>query len=102
MTWSETKRRWNIMREIEDLFVANPDAALPWTDEYAELFGDRAGLVAALRYRWELARDTQLDSHLPEEVVEQQMLRLAERSHGILRVLDAEGRREQGGDRAVA
>ena len=102
MTWSETKRRWRVMREIEEQLAGDPAAGLPWTEEYAELFGDRAGLVAALRYRWELARNTQLDSHLPEEVVEQQMLRLAERSHGILRVLDAEDRREQGGDRAVA
>ena len=66
MTWSETKRRWRILREIEDLFVADPAAELPWTEEYGELFGDRDGLVASLRYRWQLTRDAQLDTHSPE------------------------------------
>ena len=102
MTWSETKRRWRAMREIEERLAGDPTAGLPWTEEYAELFGDRAGLVAALRYRWELARDTQLDSHLPEEVRDQQMVRLAERSHGVLRVLDGENHSEEGGQRVVA
>ncbi len=36
MTWSETKRRWHILREIEDLLVADPAAELPWTEEYAD------------------------------------------------------------------
>lgn len=90
MTWNETHRRWRALREIEQT-LADGRAELPWTEEYAELFGDRAGLLAALRYRWELARDTQLDTHLPEPVLEEQRRRLTRRARGVLRVLGADG-----------
>jgi hypothetical protein len=102
MTWSETKRRWRVMREIEELFVADPTTKLPWTEEYVELFGDREGLVAALRYRWQLARDTQLDSHVPEAALDEQRIRMDQRTRTMLRILDTVASRDQGGDRAVA
>lgn len=114
MTWSETKRRWHLMREIEELFTVDPAAELPWTEEYAELFGDREGLVAALRYRWQLARDAQLDTHTPEAAFDEQQLRTHRRTTTMLRILEGAARaartasvadgdeREQGGDRAVA
>ena len=103
MTWSETKRRWHILREIEELFVADPAAALPWTEEYAELFGDRDGLVAALRYRWQLTRDAQLDTHSPEPAWDEQHApgRAADPAT-CCRILDRAAARDQGGDRAVA
>lgn len=102
MTWSETKRRWRLMREIEDLFVADPAAQLPWDEEHAELFGDRDGLVAALRYRWQLARDTQIDPHVPEAAYDEQRLRLERRTRTLLRILDDAARRGQAGQRVVA
>lgn len=102
MTWSETERRWNILREIEDLFVANPEASLPWTEEYAELFGDRDHLVTALRYRWQLTRDAQLDSYAPESAWDEQHARVDQRTRNLLRILDRAAARAQGGDRAAA
>jgi hypothetical protein len=102
MTWSETKRRWRMMREIEELFVVDPSAQLPWTEEHVELFGDRDGLVAALRYRWQLARDAQLDSHVPEAALDEQRIRMERRTRTMLRILDTVASGDQGGDRAVA
>ena len=91
MSWTDTHRRWRAMREIEELLAAEPDRELPWREEYAELFGDRAGLLAALRYRWNLAQSTQLDPDLPDEVREEQQRRLVRRSRGVLRVLGVLG-----------
>lgn len=94
MTWTETHRRWQALQEIERL--ANDPALdeLPWTAEYAEIFGDRDQLAAALRYRWEQTRRAQLDSHLPEAVLEEQWCRLHSRQAGVLRLLARhEGRR---------
>ncbi len=102
MTWSETKRRWHIMREIEDLFVADPTAQLPWTEEYVDLFGDRDGLVAALRYRWQLTRQAQLDTHASEAAWDEQRVRVERRTQTMLRILDRAATEEQGGHRAVA
>lgn len=102
MTWSETKRRWRVLREIEDLFLADPAAELPWAEEYAELFGDREGLTKALRYRWQLARDAQLDTHAPEAAWDEQLSRLDLRTRMLIRRLDGGAGREQGRDRVVA
>lgn len=87
MTWSETHRRWRAMQEIETLVNASTSDELPWNDEYAELFGDRDGLLAALRYRWELSLSTQLDTHLSEDVLADQRRRLLERNSGVLRLI---------------
>lgn len=89
MGWTETHRRWQALQEIEALANASVTDELPWTAEYAEIFGDRATLLAALRHRWDQARRAQLDSHLPEHVLEQQWCRLHERHAGVLRLLAA-------------
>lgn len=96
MTWSETHRRWQAMRTIEDQVSATSTPELPWNDELALLFGDRTGLVAALRYRWQLSLDAQLDTHLPEPVLEEVRRRLELRSRAVRRLLDTAPRAEEG------
>ncbi len=88
MSWTETHRRWQALQEIEALANAGAET-LPWNTEYAEIFGDRDTLAAALRYRWNLTREAQLDTHLGEAVLEQQRTRLVKRSAGVLRLLAA-------------
>lgn len=88
MGWTETHRRWQALQEIEAAANASATDELPWNDEYAEIFGDRATLVAALRTRWEQTRRAQLDSHLPEAVLEEQWCRLHTRQAGVLRLLE--------------
>ncbi len=102
MTWSETKRRWHIMREIEAIFLADPEAALPWNEEYVELFGDRDHLVTALRYRWQLTRQAQLDPDSPEAAWDEQQGRVEARTRHLLRILDRAAQQERGVGRAVA
>ncbi len=101
MTWSETKRRWRILREIEEVFLADPGAELPWSEEYADLFGDRAGLVASLRYRWQLTRDAQLDTYSPEPAWDEQHHRVERRTRELIRILDSAAARDQGGAHVV-
>ena len=88
MSWTQTHRRWQALQEIEALASAGC-TDLPWNAEYAEIFGDRDSLAALLRYRVRLSQDTQLDTHLPEQVLEQQWCRLHERHAGVLRLLAA-------------
>ncbi len=92
MTWSETHRRWQALAEIEALVNASESDELPWNADYAAIFGDPDGLAAALRYRWDLNRDAQLDSHLSEEVLEDQRRRLIARNAGVLRILERHAR----------
>ena len=86
MSWTETHRRWQALQEIEALASAGCEE-LPWNPDYAAIFGDRDALAAALHYRLKLTRDAQLDTHLPEGVLEEQRLRLAERQAGVIRML---------------
>jgi hypothetical protein len=88
MSYAETRRRWQALQEIEALASAGCDE-LPWNDDYAEIFGDRDTLAAALRYRWNLTMEAQLDSHLPEHVLDQQLRLLEDRNAGVLRLLRA-------------
>lgn len=88
MGWTETHRRWQALQEIETLANAAAIEELPWNPEYAEIFGDRDTLAAALRHRWRQTRRAQLDTHLPEATLEQQWCRLHERHAGILRLLE--------------
>ena len=90
MTWNETHRRWQALRAVEERLSATDAPVLPWDDELAAIFGDRDGLRAALRYRWRLAVSAQLDTHLPERVLEEQRRRLADRARGVRRVLGDE------------
>ncbi|WP_182378529.1 hypothetical protein [Nocardioides sp. WS12] len=94
MTWTETHRRWQALRSIEEQLATATNPELPWNDELALIFGDRAGLVAALRYRLRLTVNTQMDTHLPEHVLEEQRFLLVARTRGLLRVLEAEAHAE--------
>jgi hypothetical protein len=88
MSWTETHRRWRALQEIEALANATELDELPWTPEYAAIFGDRDHLAAALRYRWEHTRRAQLDTHLAEDVLEEQWSRLRARHAGVVRLLE--------------
>jgi hypothetical protein len=87
MGWTETHRRWQALQEIEAAANAATTDELPWTPEYAEIFGDRETLVAALHTRWVQTQRAQLDSHLSESVLEEQWCRLQARQAGVLRLL---------------
>lgn len=99
MSWEETHRRWQALREVALAAEHTTDGQLPWSDEYAAIFGDRDGLVAALRYRWEMTTRAQLDTHLDERQLDERRRELTARNAGVIRVLqryDEERRRALG------
>jgi len=102
MTWTETNRRWQALRVVEEQLRTSAHPVLPWDDELALIFGDRAGLVAALRYRWRLTMSTQLDTHLPEHVLEQNRRDLTARFRALREALDNAADDELGTTHAVA
>ena len=88
MSWDETHRRWQAIREVIAQIETDAGGDLPWSDEYAEIFGDRDGLVHALRYRWKLIVQAQLDPELPEGVLAETFREIVVRNASLLRVLD--------------
>ena len=88
MSWHDTRVRWRILREIEAASHDDPTGTLPWHDAYAAVFGDRESLVAALRYRWQLTQQAQLDMFLTEPVLDERLDDLRRRNAGVLRILE--------------
>ena len=88
MTWQRTHDWWRAVRAAEAAIDRDPDGALPWEAGFAELFGDRDGLVLALRYRWSLLVEAQADPELPQREQELAWRGLTTRHAGLLRVLD--------------
>lgn len=89
MSWELTHRRQRILREIESAAERDPTGDLPWQSEWSELFGDPAGLLAALHYRWQLRLEAQIDPDGPDAAVEMERTsaRLVRRNQGLLRIL---------------
>lgn len=88
MTWHETRARWRILREIAEASEHDDTGTLPWNDEYAEVFGDRDALVAALRYRLTNTQRAQMDMFLTEPVLEERLDDLEARHAGVRRILE--------------
>lgn len=76
------------MRAAEAAIDRDPDGDLPWEAGFAELFGDRDGLVLALRYRWSLLVEAQVDPALSQHEQERTWRDLTTRHAGLLRTLD--------------
>lgn len=62
MSWSDTNRYYAALRQVEAELDRRRDGAIPWSPEYAAIFGDRDGLVAALRLRWQRMTEAQVDA----------------------------------------
>ena len=88
MTWTETHERYRIIREVVKAAEADSTGTLPWREEYAEYFGDRDGLVNALRTRWQHTCEAQLDSELSDADLQAEHRKLLKAHAGVLRVLD--------------
>jgi hypothetical protein len=88
MSWTETHERYRIIREVVAAAEADPTGALPWREEYAEMFGGPDGLVAALRYRWQRTCEAQLEANLSDEEIQERHRKLLTEHAAVLRVLD--------------
>ena len=87
MTWSETTRRQRTLREVLAVIEQRRDGRLPWHEDWAEVFGDRQGLLHALRHRWRMQREAQLDPGLDDLALAQARRRLQEQNAGLIAVL---------------
>ena len=75
MTWAETHRRMDMLAEVEAALAEHPER-VPWRPGYETLFGTPDGLVDALRYRWRLRLQAQLDPELDDATLDETVARL--------------------------
>lgn len=91
MKWYETVERIRILREVEAAAAVDPSGRLPWRDSWAPSFGDRVGLLTALRDRWERMCVVRLDELNSPQQVRAEERRLRRSYAGVLRILEAHG-----------
>lgn len=76
MTWDETQQRWRLVRRAEAQWRTDPKNRLPWSPEYAQMFESPQELAAAIRYRWTLRLEAQVDPELGGRAARQNLERL--------------------------
>lgn len=91
MTWNETHERIRIIREVEAVAAADMSGAVPWREEWAPYFNGPAGLVTALRARWNHMCAAQLDARTGEDELNDNYRRLRRSEAGILAILQHAG-----------
>ena len=91
MTWHETHERTRIIREVEAVAAVDMSGRLPWRESWSASFGDRHGLLTALRSRWDRMCIAQLDELTSPELVRATEQHLRRSNAGVLRILESHG-----------
>ena len=91
MTWHESLERTRIIREVEAAAAVDMSGRLPWRESWTSYFGDRSGLLGALRARWDRMCIAQLDELTTPQHVRDTERRLRRSNAGVLRILEAHG-----------
>lgn len=90
MSWQQAHRYYRALRTVENELNWSADAQPAWRPEYAEIFGSPAGLMLALRSRWETMVHVQV-----EDAVDgwpcAELRALAVRHPGLVRALEGAG-----------
>lgn len=88
MNWPETQARTRIIRQVEAAAAVDMSGELPWQESWAAYFGDRHGLLLALRARWHRMCGAELDPHAGDKVFHESAYRLRRTQAGVLRILE--------------
>ena len=91
MGWTTTSGWWRALREVSDELELRQDGEVPWQARYADIFGDRDGLLQALRYRWTLilqAQGADFTWSVGERILHD--AELADKHRGLLRAISAD------------
>ncbi len=89
MTWTETRRRQQVLREVRAVAAVRLDGVLPWSDDYADAFAGPDDLFRDLAYFWRIQVEAQIDPGLDEYTLEERRDDLYRRNEGVLRIIDA-------------
>jgi hypothetical protein len=85
MTWCETRRRQDVLREVKAIAAVRQDGVLPWSDAYAtpdELLRD-------LMYFWRITVEAQIDTKLGAAALEERWDAIHQAYPGVLPILES-------------
>jgi len=89
MTWNETRRRQDVLREVKAIAAVRQDGELPWSDDYADAFTGPDDLMRDLAHTWRVHVEAQIDTNLTEAEMEERWDALHRAFPGIPQIIDA-------------
>ena len=89
MTWSETRRRHDVLREVRAVAAVRRDGVLPWSDDYADAYTGPDALLRDLAFSWRIHVEAQVDTNFTETEMEERWDALYRVFPGVPEIIDA-------------
>jgi hypothetical protein len=90
MTWSETRRRQDVLREVKAIAAVRQDGVLPWSDDYTDAYTGPDDLLRDLAYSWRIHVEAQVDTNSTEIEMEERWDALYRAFPGVPEIIDAQ------------
>ena len=89
MTWTETKRRQDVLREVKAIAAVRQDGVLPWSDDYVDAYASPDELLRDLQYFWRITVEAQIDTKLSPVALEERWAAIHRANPGVLPILES-------------
>ena len=89
MTWNETRRRQDVLREVKAIAAVGQDGVLPWSDDYTDVYATPDELLRDLAYIWRNAVEAQIDTKLSAAAIEERWDAIHRAYAGLLPILES-------------
>jgi hypothetical protein len=89
MTWTETKRRQDVLREVKAIAAVRQDGVLPWSDDYVDAYAGPDELLRDLQYYWRITVEAQIDTKLSPTDLEERWDAIHRANPGVLPILES-------------
>ena len=89
MTWTETKRRQDVLREVKAIAAVRQDGVLPWSDDYVDAYASPDELLRDLQYFWRITVEAQIDTKLGPAALEERWDAIQRANPGVLPILES-------------
>jgi hypothetical protein len=89
MTWTETKRRQDVLREVKAIAAVRQDGVLPWSEEYTDAYATPDELLRDLTYFWRITVEAQIDTKMSAAALEERWDAIHRANPGVLTILES-------------
>jgi hypothetical protein len=89
MTWTDTKRRQDVLREVKAIAAVRQDGELPWSDDYSDAYDSPDELLLDLQYFWRITVEAQIDTKMSATALEERWDAIHRAYPGVLPILES-------------
>ena len=89
MTWTKTKQRQDVLREVKAIAAVRQDGVLPWSDDYSDAYASPDELLRDLQYFWRISVEAQIDTKMSAAAIEERWVDLHRAYPGVLPILES-------------